>query len=82
MADLISHLFYKIYSRNKLFFWRARDGSEIDLVFKNGDKIKAIEIKWSDTGGRNKAFRDAYNIDVQNINRFNALSIQEFAQQF
>ena len=69
-------------SRNKLFFWRARDGSEIDLVFKNGDKIKAIEIKWSDTGGRNKAFRDAYNIDVQNINRFNALSIQEFAQQF
>jgi len=58
------------------FVWAYRVGID------KHEKIKAIEIKWSDTGGRNKAFRDAYNIDVQNINRFNALSIQEFAQQF
>ena len=67
-------------SINQLFFWRARDGSEVDMVLKNDDKMKALEIKWSNTGGKNKAFRDAYNIDVQNINRFNPLSIQEFVQ--
>jgi len=51
----------------ELFFWRTRAQSEVDLVVKQGDVLRAFEIKWSAqrTGGR--AFRDAYGVEVEPI---------------
>jgi len=51
----------------ELFFWRTRAQSEVDLVVKQGDLLRAFEIKWAAqrTGGR--AFRDAYGVEVEPI---------------
>jgi hypothetical protein len=55
-------------ARKSLYFWRSRAGSEVDLVIKDGQRIKAFEIKWS---ARRKAgiraFRDSYGVDVKLI---------------
>ncbi len=32
----------------EIMFWRMRAGFEIDIIEKNGEKINAIECKWSD----------------------------------
>ena len=29
-----------------LYFWRSRDGAEVDLIIKSGNKLLPIEIKW------------------------------------
>lgn len=51
-----------------LYFWRSRAGSEVDLVVKDGQKIKAFEIKWSARRKAGiKAFRDRYGVDVKLI---------------
>lgn len=51
----------------KLFFWRNRDGSEVDLVIKEDDNIKAYEIKWKEQKIKNKAFENAYGVKVDLI---------------
>lgn len=53
-----------------LYFWRTRDGSEVDLVVKGCNLFRAYEIKWSKTqlvGGR--AFTNKYGIKVELINQ-------------
>lgn len=53
-------------ARKSLYFWRSRAGSEVDLVIKDGQRIKAFEIKWSARRRRGiRAFRDSYGIDVK-----------------
>jgi predicted AAA+ superfamily ATPase len=48
----------------KLFFWRNRDGSEVDLIVKENEKIEAFEIKWKNQKIKNRAFENMYNIKV------------------
>ncbi|KKQ18380.1 MAG: hypothetical protein US31_C0005G0030 [Berkelbacteria bacterium GW2011_GWA1_36_9] len=60
----------------RLYFWRSRIGSEVDLLVKNivSGKIKAYEIKWSPAKARVKAFTNMYRIPVDVINRENFTS--------
>jgi len=51
----------------ELFFWRSRTQSEIDLVVKQGDRLRAFEIKWSGRCTRGRAFRNAYGVNVETI---------------
>ncbi|MDZ7586537.1 MAG: DUF4143 domain-containing protein, partial [Patescibacteria group bacterium] len=46
-----------------LYFWRNRNGAEVDLVIKKDQSLKAMEIKWSSrkTSGSG-AFTHAYRI--------------------
>lgn len=55
----------------KMYFWRTKIGSEVDLIIKNGDgKISAFEIKWR--GGKaTKAFTAKYKVPVNIINKDN-----------
>jgi len=47
----------------ELFFWRSRHGSEVDLVVKGEDELRAFEIKWRRSRSRCRAFADAYGIE-------------------
>ena len=51
----------------ELFFWRSRTRSEVDLVIKQGDRLRAFEIKWSGRRTRSRVFRDAYGVSVETI---------------
>lgn len=51
----------------ELFFWRTRRQSEVDLVVKQGDRLRAIEIKWSSRQVSNRAFLDAYGVSVEPV---------------
>lgn len=55
----------------KIYFWRTKIGSEVDLVVKDGNgTISAYEIKWK--GGKiTKAFTTKYKIPVNLINKDN-----------
>lgn len=56
---------------DKMFFWRTKIGSEVDLVVKKGDgKLSAFEIKWKGTKV-SKAFTSRHKIPVNIINRNN-----------
>ncbi len=51
----------------ELFFWRTRAQSEVDLVARQGDSLRAFEIKWSPRRISGRAFRDAYGVEVEPI---------------
>lgn len=51
----------------QLFFWRTRAQSEVDLVVKQDDNLRACEIKWSVGRIAGRAFRDAYGVSVERI---------------
>ncbi len=54
--------------KKSLYFWRSRAGSEVDLVVKDGEKIRAFEIKWSPRRKAGiRAFTDRYGVDVEMI---------------
>lgn len=56
----------------ELFFWRTRSQSEVDLVVRQGSSLQAFEIKWSSSGRiSGRAFRDAYDTEVQSIHSDN-----------
>lgn len=57
----------------KLFFWRSRDGAEIDLIIKDEEKLQAYEIKWKNQKIKSRAFKNMYNIDVGLISGDNPL---------
>lgn len=54
-------------SPKNLYFWRSRAGSEIDLVTKEGEEIRAYEIKWSGKKAATRAFSEHYKIKVKVI---------------
>lgn len=55
-------------TKRSLYFWRSRAGSEVDLVVKDGEKIRAFEIKWSTRQkAKTRAFKDRYGVDVKMI---------------
>lgn len=51
----------------ELFFWRSRAQSEVDMVVKQGDCLRAFQIKWSGHRAASRAFRDAYGVRVDTI---------------
>ena len=55
----------------ELFFWRTRSQSEVDLVVKQTDGLRAFEIKWSAHRVPGRAFRDAYGVEVETIHSDN-----------
>jgi predicted AAA+ superfamily ATPase len=62
----------------ELFFWRSRSQSEVDLVIKQGERLRAFEVKWSSQRRiHNRAFEDAYGVKVERIH-----STDPFAMQF
>ncbi len=52
--------------RNTIYFWRKRDGGEVDLVIKGTNTFKAYEIKWSKTTATSsiRSFTDSYDVPV------------------
>jgi predicted AAA+ superfamily ATPase len=57
---------------NDLYFWRTRNGAEVDLVIKGTNTFKAFEIKWSKSkAAKGKAFTNRYNIPVDTISKEN-----------
>ena len=52
----------------ELFFWRSRAQSEVDLVVKTGDRLRAFEIKWRSKRPTGRAFSAQYGVDVEPIN--------------
>lgn len=58
---------------NNLYFWRQRDGGEVDLIVKTPIDLKAYEIKWQKNNQKiPKGFINDYpNIEVKLINRGN-----------
>jgi predicted AAA+ superfamily ATPase len=52
----------------ELYFWRSRAQSEVDLVIKFGDQLRAFEIKWNPRRrSATRAFSAVYGIDVETI---------------
>lgn len=51
----------------ELFFWRTRAQSEVDLVVKQDESLRACEIKWSAGRTAGRAFRAAYGVSVERI---------------
>ena len=67
---LISEVMKRRLRRNKpmdIFFWRSREGSEVDLVLKEGDALQGFEIKWSRSRNRNRSFGTAYGVGVKTL---------------
>lgn len=57
---------------NNLYFWRTRDGSEVDLVIKGKSELKAFEIKYGNGKVENKkSFFDKFGEKVEIINKQN-----------
>ncbi len=51
----------------KLFFWRSRTQSEVDLVVRTSDGLRAFEIKWKTRHAVGRAFFAAYGVKVESI---------------
>lgn len=59
---------------NNLYFWRTRNGAEVDLVVKGTNTFNAYEIKWSKPKAVNgKAFTNRYKIPVEVISKENVV---------
>lgn len=55
-----------------LYFWRTREGSEVDLIIKDSKGLKAFEIKWSAKKGSSRGgFWTRYKVAPVLINREN-----------
>ncbi len=51
--------------RQELYFWRSRAGSEVDLVIKEGEVLRALECKWSVRKAASRAFSAHYGVQVE-----------------
>lgn len=60
----------------ELFFWRTRAQSEVDLVVKQGTRLRAFEVKWSPRRISGRAFRDAYGVEVEWISPDNPFAVE------
>jgi predicted AAA+ superfamily ATPase len=56
---------------SELFFWRSRAQSEVDLVVKTGDRLRAFEVKWRSRRPAGRAFHAQYGVAVQSVNSDN-----------
>lgn len=53
----------------KMFFWRSKAGSEIDMVLQQDEQLQAYEVKWSPRKRVRRAFTNQYGIQVQVIHK-------------
>lgn len=60
----------------ELFFWRTRSQSEVDLVVKHGDRLRAFEAKWAPRRISSRVFRAAYGVEVETISPENPLAVE------
>ncbi len=53
--------------KNNLFFWRKTQGSEVDLVVKGTETLKAYEFKWSKSSATkgSRSFENTYGIPAE-----------------
>ena len=56
---------------SELYFWRSRAKSEVDLVVRTGDRLRAFEIKWKGRRTVGRAFRAMYGVDVGRLDAGN-----------
>lgn len=63
--------------RNSIYFWRKRDGSEVDIVVKGTNIFKAYEVKWSKQNvmPSSRSFSNTYNVPVEVITRDTILNL-------
>ena len=54
-----------------LFFWRTRAQSEVDLVIKTGERLRAFEVKWQPGRPAGQAFFERYRVKVQSVSSRN-----------
>lgn len=60
---------------SNLYFWRNRNGAEVDLIIKKEDQLTALEIKWSSRKNKGSAaFNSAYHIMPEIITKDNFLN--------
>ena len=57
--------------QHTLHFWRSRSNSEVDLVIKSGNQLRAFEIKWNKQKASNRAFASRYGVGVEVVNSKN-----------
>ena len=62
----------------ELYFWRSRAQSEVDLVVKQENNLRAFEIKWSMRRASGRAFRDAYGVEIELIRADNPFLVDIF----
>jgi len=62
----------------ELFFWRTKARSEVDLVVKQGNDLRAFEVKWSPRRVSGRAFRDAYGVELEPIRPDNPFAVDIF----
>jgi len=55
----------------ELYFWRSRAQSEVDLVVRTGDRLRAFDIKWKGRRTVGRAFRAMYGVDVERLDAGN-----------
>ena len=60
---------------SELHFWRSRAQSEVDLVIRTGDRLRAFEIKWKGRRPVGRAFHAMYGIDVEMLDSGNPFTI-------
>lgn len=60
---------------SELYFWRSRAQSEVDLVVRTGDRLRAFEIKWKGRRPVGRSFRAMYGVDVEKIDAGNPFAI-------
>lgn len=60
---------------SELYFWRSRAKSEVDLVVRTGDRLRAFEIKWKGRRPGGRAFHAMYGIDVEMLDAGNPFAV-------
>lgn len=63
--------------RSNIYFWRTREGSEVDLIVKKANTLKAYEIKWSklQIGITSRSFSNLYNTPVEVVTKNSLLKL-------
>ncbi len=72
MAERIKFNHYN-QRRVNMWFWRTKDGSEIDYLEEQNQEISAYEFKWNVKAKKRKhsSFTQAYNSAIEVINQEN-----------
>ncbi len=72
ISERIKYLHYQRISAN-LYFWRNKQGQEVDLIEERGGKLRAFEFKYSSSRFSNvpSGFSVLYNSEYQVINKGN-----------
>lgn len=69
LLERIKRQYYRAVPVN-FFFWRTREGQEIDLIEEREGRLFAFEFKWTGKGREPKKFREAYpEAELEVVNR-------------